>query len=198
MSRAMQCGRSYYSSQLSVELKLPVAWCAPECFPLLGIDMTDEPPSAVIASDAGDRSGCNGSIPTDDENNPGRSHKTTRSRANEVDSMTETDITHGLNEAFSDEEAGFTSCSDVWAYGVTLWELLTYGFVPYAGLTGRQIARGVIGLSETTPGQPARSNSALRLHQPDQCPDAIYDALMRPCWAIAPQARPSFAQITGA
>ena len=40
----------------------------------------------------------------------------------------------------------FTSASDVWAYGVTLWEMFTYGFQPWAGLTGQQVrvARDVI------------------------------------------------------
>ena len=33
----------------------------------------------------------------------------------------------------------FTSASDVWAYGVRLWEMFTYGFQPWAGLTGQQV-----------------------------------------------------------
>lgn len=34
----------------------------------------------------------------------------------------------------------FTSASDVWAYGVTLWEMFTYGFQPWAGLNGQEVS----------------------------------------------------------
>ncbi|VUZ44797.1 unnamed protein product, partial [Hymenolepis diminuta] len=55
-------------------------------------------------------------------------------------------------------ELRFTSASDVWSYGVTLWEMFTYGFVPWAGLSGRQILEAV-----DTP-------NCQRLSQPDACP----------------------------
>ncbi|KAA3676592.1 uncharacterized protein DEA37_0006998 [Paragonimus westermani] len=115
MSRALQLGKSYYQSNLNVNLKLPIAWCAPECI----------------------------------------------------------------------HNSQFTSSSDVWAYGVTLWELFTYGFTPWAGLTGRQILEAI--------DMPR----ATRLDQPDACPDAIYDAVMRACWTHESRGRPTFAQLLG-
>ena len=37
----------------------------------------------------------------------------------------------------------FTSASDIWAYGVTLWEMFSYGFQPWAALTGHQILEAI-------------------------------------------------------
>ena len=82
-------------------------------------------------------------------------------------------------------ELRFTSASDVWSYGVTLWEMFTYGFVPWAGLSGRQILEAV-----DVP-------NCRRLAQPDACPDAVFDAIMRACWNHEPKTRPTFAQLTG-
>lgn len=37
----------------------------------------------------------------------------------------------------------FTNASDVWAYGVCLWEMFSYGFQPWAALTGHQILEAI-------------------------------------------------------
>ncbi|KAM3186288.1 hypothetical protein ACTXT7_004605 [Hymenolepis weldensis] len=81
-------------------------------------------------------------------------------------------------------ELRFTSASDVWSYGVTLWEMFTYGFVPWAGLSGRQILEAV------------DAPNCQRLSQPDACPDAVFDAVIRACWNHEPTSRPTFAQLT--
>lgn len=73
LSRALGQGKDYYQTNFNVHLKLPIAWCAPECISYLR----------------------------------------------------------------------FTSASDVWAYGVTLWEMFSYGFQPWAALTGHQILEAI-------------------------------------------------------
>lgn len=75
----------------------------------------------------------------------------------------------------------FTHKSDVWSFGVTVWEILTYGEEPYNGTTT------VRGLSEHLEG-------GTRLHQPEICSADIYKVLMS-CWAQEPQERPSFVEL---
>ncbi|XP_054154787.1 activated Cdc42 kinase-like [Oppia nitens] len=76
----------------------------------------------------------------------------------------------------------FTSMSDCWAYGVCLWEMFSYGFQPWADLTGQQILEAI--------DEP----SYQRLEQPECCPRKYY-ALMLRCWQHEPTARPRFAEI---
>ncbi|XP_048589912.1 vascular endothelial growth factor receptor 1 isoform X2 [Nematostella vectensis] len=76
------------------------------------------------------------------------------------------------------EDYTCTSKSDVWSYGVLLWEIETQGTVPYAAMeTGQDI------LSEVKRGY--------RLEQPPECDDKIY-ALMLDTWDPNPLNRPSF------
>ncbi|XP_048483262.1 mitogen-activated protein kinase kinase kinase 11 isoform X2 [Plutella xylostella] len=74
----------------------------------------------------------------------------------------------------------FSHASDVWSYGVLLWELLT-GETPYKGLNGLTVAFGV-------------AKNTLQLPIPSTCP-AQWQHLMEACWSINPHARPSFSQI---
>lgn len=74
----------------------------------------------------------------------------------------------------------FSAASDVWSFGVVLWELFTYGEQPWSGYTGEQIQTEV--------------NSGQLLSQPDLCTPEYYD-LMRECWAPEPDDRPSFASL---
>ncbi|XP_076271126.1 activated Cdc42 kinase-like isoform X2 [Rhynchophorus ferrugineus] len=112
LSRALGQGKDYYQTNFNVNLKLPIAWCAPECISYLR----------------------------------------------------------------------FTTASDVWAFGVTLWEMFSYGFQPWAALTGQQILEAI--------DEP----NFQRLEQPDCCPLDHYN-LMLDCWKHEPTSRPRFADI---
>ncbi|XP_037089033.1 activated Cdc42 kinase-like isoform X2 [Pollicipes pollicipes] len=109
LSRMLGVGKDYYQTNFNVNLKLPIAWCAPECINYLR----------------------------------------------------------------------FTSSSDVWAYGVTLWEMFSYGFQPWAALTGQQILEAI--------DEP----NFQRLEQPDTCPKDCYNLMIK-CWQHDPNKRPNF------
>ncbi|KAJ8372969.1 hypothetical protein AAFF_G00272500 [Aldrovandia affinis] len=74
----------------------------------------------------------------------------------------------------------YTTNSDVWSYGVLLWEVVSLGGTPYCGMTCAE-------LYEKLP-------QGYRLEKPLNCDDEVYD-LMRQCWREKPYERPSFAQI---
>ncbi|XP_078657912.1 muscle, skeletal receptor tyrosine protein kinase-like isoform X16 [Branchiostoma floridae x Branchiostoma belcheri] len=74
----------------------------------------------------------------------------------------------------------YTTESDVWAYGVVLWEIYSFALQPYYGMTHEEVIRYV------------RDGNVLS--QPDTCPHEVYQ-LMRRCWSKVPSNRPSFATI---
>ncbi|XP_058066295.1 activated Cdc42 kinase-like [Anopheles bellator] len=112
LSRALGVGKDYYQTNFNVNLKLPIAWCAPECINFLR----------------------------------------------------------------------FTHASDVWAYGVCLWEIFSYGFQPWAALTGHQILEAI--------DEPHYQ----RLEKPECCPKEYY-GLMLKCWQHDATKRPRFNEI---
>ncbi|PZC81831.1 hypothetical protein B5X24_HaOG211844 [Helicoverpa armigera] len=109
LSRALGVGKDYYQTNYNVNLKLPVAWCAPECILFLR----------------------------------------------------------------------FTSASDVWAFGVCLWEMFTYGFQPWAAFSGQQILEAI------------DAPNFQRLERPECCPEAYYTTMLE-CWAHDFNNRPKF------
>ena len=71
----------------------------------------------------------------------------------------------------------FTSESDVWSFGVVLWEIFSFALQPYYGMTHEEAVKYV--------------REAKVLSCPDNTPQEIYD-LMRLCWSKRPTNRPPF------
>ena len=76
----------------------------------------------------------------------------------------------------------FTHKSDVWAFGVTLWELMTYGEKPYEKQGFR--AKDVKSVLEFL-------LNGDRLEQPTICSLEVYMEMFK-CWIKEPESRPSF------
>ncbi|XP_008203445.1 tyrosine-protein kinase Btk29A isoform X5 [Nasonia vitripennis] len=71
----------------------------------------------------------------------------------------------------------FSSKSDVWAYGVLMWEVFTCGKMPYGRLKNTEVVE--------------RVQRGIILEKPKACFKEVYE-VMRKCWAHCPEVRPSF------
>ena len=71
-----------------------------------------------------------------------------------------------------------TTESDIWAFGVLMWELFTYGDHPFSELSDQQVISQV-------------ARKSIPLSQPDKCPDDVF-LVMLSCWEIQESSRPSF------
>ncbi|XP_077594825.1 receptor tyrosine-protein kinase erbB-2 [Stigmatopora nigra] len=76
----------------------------------------------------------------------------------------------------------FTHQSDVWSYGVTVWELMTFGAKPYDMIPARDI--------------PEVLEGGERLPQPGICTIDVYMIMVK-CWMIDPDSRPKFKDLVG-
>ena len=74
----------------------------------------------------------------------------------------------------------FTSKGDVWSFGVTVWEVCSYGSRPYKGMRGRDILQML--------------ECEKRLECPAGCSPGLYTLLLQ-CWAYDPESRPTFQQL---
>ncbi|KAL6463654.1 hypothetical protein MHYP_G00280450 [Metynnis hypsauchen] len=74
----------------------------------------------------------------------------------------------------------YSSESDVWSYGILLWETFSLGVCPYPGMTNQQAREQV--------------EKGYRMSCPQKCPDEVYKIMQR-CWDYKPENRPKFAEI---
>uniref|UniRef100_A0A336LGT4 Tyrosine-protein kinase receptor n=1 Tax=Culicoides sonorensis TaxID=179676 RepID=A0A336LGT4_CULSO len=74
----------------------------------------------------------------------------------------------------------FTTESDVWSYGVVLWEIYSYGLQPYYGYSNQEVINMI------------RARQLLPC--PESCPEYVYN-LMKACWDEQAVRRPAFPEI---
>ncbi|RXM28587.1 Ephrin type-A receptor 4 [Acipenser ruthenus] len=74
----------------------------------------------------------------------------------------------------------FTSASDVWSYGIVMWEVMSYGERPYWDMSNQDVIKAI--------------EEGYRLPPPMDCPVALHQ-LMLDCWQKERSDRPKFGQI---
>lgn len=78
----------------------------------------------------------------------------------------------------------FTEKTDVWSFGVTLWEIYSLGGVPYPGESWQEDFLAKL------------ERGALRLEEPPYSPPNMYFTMLK-CWHAKPTERPTFQQLNG-
>uniref|UniRef100_A0A3B5QNY1 Tyrosine-protein kinase n=1 Tax=Xiphophorus maculatus TaxID=8083 RepID=A0A3B5QNY1_XIPMA len=71
----------------------------------------------------------------------------------------------------------FSIKSDVWSFGILLTEIVTYGRIPYPGMSNPEVIQNL--------------ERGYRMPAPENCPDELYD-IMKECWTERPEDRPTF------
>uniref|UniRef100_A0A3Q0RZ82 Tyrosine-protein kinase n=1 Tax=Amphilophus citrinellus TaxID=61819 RepID=A0A3Q0RZ82_AMPCI len=74
----------------------------------------------------------------------------------------------------------FSSKSDVWSFGVLMWEAYSYGQKPYKGMKGNDVLQMI--------------ESGKRMEAPEKCPPEMYE-LMKTCWTYKANERPGFSVV---
>lgn len=74
----------------------------------------------------------------------------------------------------------YTTASDVWSFGIVIWEIVTFSAYPYQGQSNDEVIKRVI--------------HGFTMPRPDNCPDKLYHIMER-CWRKNDRDRPSFVDI---
>lgn len=74
----------------------------------------------------------------------------------------------------------FSSKSDVWSFGITMWEAFSYGGKPYKKMKGPEVMRFI--------------EAGSRMECPTACPERMY-AVMNECWTYKHEDRPDFKKV---
>ncbi|XP_030783348.1 tyrosine-protein kinase Fer isoform X3 [Rhinopithecus roxellana] len=74
----------------------------------------------------------------------------------------------------------YSSESDVWSFGILLWETFSLGVCPYPGMTNQQAREQV--------------ERGYRMSAPQNCPEDISKIMMK-CWDYKPENRPKFSEL---
>ncbi|XP_028046061.2 tyrosine-protein kinase receptor torso [Monomorium pharaonis] len=74
----------------------------------------------------------------------------------------------------------YTTYSDVWAFGILLWEIVTLGAIPYPGIPANKTLQFL--------------KSGYRMERPPNCSRELYN-IMYSCWNIKSQSRPTFIEL---
>lgn len=74
----------------------------------------------------------------------------------------------------------YTSASDVWSFGIVLWEIVTFSAYPYQGQSNDEVIKRVI--------------HGFTMPRPEHCPDKLYHIMER-CWRKDDRDRPTFMDI---
>ncbi|GMR33785.1 hypothetical protein PMAYCL1PPCAC_03980 [Pristionchus mayeri] len=78
------------------------------------------------------------------------------------------------------EQCSFSTATDVWSFGVLLFEIVTLGGTPYAGWPAAEML--------------PRLKRGERMERPDNCSDILYE-IMLSCWSEKPSVRPTFTKL---
>lgn len=76
----------------------------------------------------------------------------------------------------------YTTKSDVWSFGIFMWELFSFGENPYPGMS---VDESFI----------EKLCTGYRMSKPEHCPGSLFDDIITKCWDPVPSKRPQFSEL---